>query len=135
MRDKAIALDTQQHAAGTRTHASLRRLALMQEAAQNAQAAHDAWAEILASFQAPAPQWYEARLATIRLLIAIDPVKAKAALDQTKTLHSKPFPAPHDASLKEIESDLDDALRLLATKPPTPTGPAPTGPTSGGGGK
>jgi hypothetical protein len=135
MRDKAIALDTQQHAAGTRTHASLRRLALMQEAAQNAQAAHDAWAEILASFQAPAPQWYEARLATIRLLIAIDPVKAKAALDQTKTLHSKPFPAPHDAALKEIESDLDDALRLLATKPPAPTGPAPTGPTSGGGGK
>jgi hypothetical protein len=139
MRDTAIALDTQQHDAGTRTYASLKRLGLMQEAAGNKQASHDAWAELLTSFQPPATQWYEARIATIRILTQLDAKKAQATAQQTKTLHSKPFPEPYQAQFERLELEIELALQTAATLPPAPTGVqtgTPDGSSQGkGGGK
>jgi hypothetical protein len=62
------------------------------------------------------------------VLLRIDVAQAKVALDQTKVLHSKPFPAPWDAQLARFELELEAAIAKGAA-PAAPT------PKTGGAGK
>ncbi len=139
MRDRALAIDNASLASGVRTHAMLRRIARLSEDAGALQASLDAWLEILASFDPPAEQWYEARIASLRVMLRINPQQAKAALDQTKVLHSKEFPPPYAEELKSVGVEIAIAL----AQPTAPVMPgakpgagAPTTPAvPGGGGK
>lgn len=128
MRDSALAIDGAAFESGVRTYAMLRRIARLSEGAGKWQASLDAWLEIVASFDPPAEQWYEARLASLSVLLRIDVAQAKVALDQTKVLHSKPFPAPWDAQLARFELELEAAIAKGAA-PAAPT------PKTGGAGK
>jgi hypothetical protein len=139
MRDRALAIDNASLASGVRTHAMLRRVARLSEDAGALQASLDAWLEILASFDPPAEQWYEARIASLRVMLRINPQQAKAALDQTKVLHSKEFPPPFAEQLKRVGVEIAIAL-AQPTAPVMPGGKpgagAPATPAvPGGGGK
>jgi hypothetical protein len=102
MRDVALRLDKVLLAAGTRTATVLRRLARLSESTGDVQGALDAWRGLLGGLPDGGTGWYEARYESLRLLAAVDPARAREALDQHRLLHPEWGPAPWGARLKEL---------------------------------
>ncbi len=87
MRALAIKTDKAQLESGTRTVASLRRLATLLEEAGDPQGAQGAWEELLGGFDQDSEQWLEARYQSLRLLIRTDAATAATVYDQHMLLH------------------------------------------------
>lgn len=123
MRDTALRIDRNLLDAGKPTGQVLRRYAELSEAAGDAPAALDAWRQLLAGLSAAAPEWYEARYHSLRLLAAADPARARQALDQHKVLHPDLGPDPWGPMLRDLDARI----------PPAPHPPAATPPATPGG--
>ena len=127
MRALAIKTDRAQLAGGTRTLASLRRLAHLLEDAGDKPGALDAWNELLAGFDETTQEWGEARYNSLRLLIATNPARAAQVYDQHALLHPGGGPAPWGPMIEELR------VQLPAIPTPKPAGAAGAGGTGGGG--
>lgn len=106
MRDLALRLDHALIDAGRQTAASLRRFATLSESAGDGIAALDAWRLLMAALEPGSDAWFEARFETFRLLAAIDPADARAALDQHKILHPRFGPAPWGERIRALDEEL-----------------------------
>lgn len=106
MRDLALSLDREQDAAGIRTLATLRRHARLAEAAGQTDEAGRMWTVLSTSVDAASPAWFEARYEAMRLLAAIDPTKARDALDQHEALYPDLGPPPWNDRFRELRRQL-----------------------------
>lgn len=109
MRDVALRMEREQQAAGVRTLASLRRHAQLAEAAGATEESGRAWAELSNGVDAGSVAWFEARYESIRLLATLDPVKARAALDQHRVLYPMLGPAPWDEKFRTLDGQVPAA--------------------------
>ncbi|MCB9846675.1 MAG: hypothetical protein H6811_11905 [Phycisphaeraceae bacterium] len=116
-RDTAIAIDQQLINSGIRAIDVLRRLGELAEAASDLEQALDAWRVLLAALADGDPYWYEARYHSLRLLLQVDPSRAREAMDQHKVLHPDfdSAPEPWGERLREID-------RQIQAKAPAPVG-------------
>lgn len=114
MRDLAIAIDRNLQSIGNPPVQVLRRFAELAESAGDAAAALDAWRLLVSGVNPTAPDWFEARYHSIRLLLATDPAAARTAMDQFRVLNQGAAPEPWEAMLKELDARI----------PPKPAPPA-----------
>lgn len=123
MRDLAFSLDEAALKAGP-SEAVLRRFAEMAEAKSLTDRAMEAWRTLSSGVDAGSSAWFEARSQLIRLLAAIDPARAREALDQVKVLHPSLGPEPWNQRLGELDRTLPPAS---APAPPAADAPSPHG--------
>src|SRR5262249_19464159 len=87
MRDIAYEIDRNLVSIGNPPITVLRRYAQVAESAGDRQASLDAWRLLLAGTNPTAPEWFEARYHSLRLLLVLEPARAREAMDQYKVLH------------------------------------------------
>lgn len=121
MRDLSIRLDKAVLAAQPQSSMTLRRLAGTSEETGDNTTALDCWRVLLSGLQAPAPQWYEARYQSLRLLFPADAPRAREAMRQHVLLYPDYGPDPWGKKLKELDRSMGPIL--------SPTEPAATAPT------
>jgi hypothetical protein len=123
MREVAVRLDRLLTQHGNAPAQVLRRFARLAETEGDVQASLDAWRTLMAGLSPTAPEWFEARFQSVRLLAALDAPKAREAMAQYKILHPDFGPEPWGPKLRELD-------RQLGPAPLT----APSGATGEGGG-
>ena len=124
MRDIALGIDKRLVALGSPPLQVLRRYAELTEAAGDRSAALEAWRLLLSGTNPTAPDWFEARYHSLRLLLASEPARAREAMDQYKVLHPEFGPEPWGPKIKELDAQI----------PAAPLSPAAaTGASTGGG--
>ena len=84
----------------------LRRYAELAEAAGDKAGALDAWRLLLAGLNPTAPEWFEARYHSLRLLLVTDRPAAAQAISQYRVLHPDFGPEPWGAKLKELAEQI-----------------------------
>ncbi|MCA9304185.1 MAG: hypothetical protein KC996_08690 [Phycisphaerales bacterium] len=82
----------------------LRMTAELAQARGDLTIALDAWLRLLAQYTSNEPQWYEARYESFRLLIEIDPDRARQAINQHRVLYPNPGPEPWGSRIQELIS-------------------------------
>jgi hypothetical protein len=75
MRDLALEIDRNLTRSGNAPIAVLRRYAEVSESTGDKQAALDCWRLLLSGTNPTAPEWFEARYHSLRLLAALDPTR------------------------------------------------------------
>lgn len=93
-RDIAIALDRRAIEAGQATVRMLRRSGELREAAGDPGGALDAWRMLMSGATPGEDLWFEARYESLRLLLAVDPERGQAVLQQHRVLHPEWGPEP-----------------------------------------
>ncbi len=111
MRDMALAIDRNLMSLGNPPVPVLRRFAELAEASGDKPGALDAWRMLVSGLNPTAPDWFEARYHSLRLLMAADPSAARAAMDQYLVLHKDYGPEPWGEKLKDLNE------RIPAKKP------------------
>lgn len=124
MLEVATAIDRELLKLGDSPLKVLRRYAELGEIAGDKAGALDCWRTILAGAGTTAPEWFEARYHTIRLLIETDAARAREVMAQYKVLHPDFGPEPWGTKLKELDARLGS--------PSSPSGDVRSG--GGGGG-
>lgn len=104
MRDLCLRLEKAQIAAGLRTAEGLRRLAEMADTAGEESVALDAWRELSVGLEPTSEAWFEARYHSLRLLAAVDPVKAREGMLQHKVLYPSFGPEPWGSLLRDLDA-------------------------------
>lgn len=117
MRALAIKTDRAQLEGGTRTIASLRRLATLLEDAGDLKGAQGAWSELLDGFDQDSDPWMEARYHSLRLLVRTDAATAATVYDQHMLLHPEGGKGEWGKKIEALKDQL----------PARPTTPAPKG--------
>lgn len=128
MRDIALEIDKRLVALGNPPVPVLRRYAELSEYAGDRTAALDAWRLLLAGSNPTAPEWFESRYHSLRLLAAADPARAREALDQYKVLHPDFGLEPWAAKIKELDERVPAASKLPPVPAPSAPAPATGGP-------
>jgi hypothetical protein len=118
MRALAIRMDRAQVESGTRTVASLRRLAVLLEDAGDNPGSFRAWDELLAGHDQASQEWLEARYHSLRLLIKVDPAKALAAYEQHMLLNPGGGTAPWGSKIESLRPQLPSAPAPAPAPPP-----------------
>ncbi len=106
MRDLALTIDKNLMTVGNPPIAVLRRFAELAESVNDRQGALDAWRLLVAGLNPTAPDWFEARYNSLRLLLAIDPDAARTVMDQYRVLHEDFGPEPWGPRLKELDGQI-----------------------------
>jgi hypothetical protein len=106
MRDLALEIDRNLAKNGNAPIAVLRRYAEISESVGDRQAALDCWRLLLAGTNPTAPEWFEARYQSLRLLLALDPTRAREAMDQYQVLHPDFGPAPWGSKLRALADQI-----------------------------
>lgn len=123
MRDLALRLDRGLLDLGNAPAEVLRRYAELAESAGQAEQALDAWRVLLAGLSTTAPEWFEARHESMRLLLRVDPARAREAMDQHKLLHPDFGPEPWGPRLRELDTRIPVAPAREAGEPGAGGGP------------
>ncbi|MEX2219097.1 MAG: hypothetical protein WD749_10100 [Phycisphaerales bacterium] len=122
LRDTALRLDRALLQHGDAPAPVLRRHARLAESDGDIQGALDSWRTLLAGLSSTSPEWYEARLHSLRLLAAIDAPRAREAMGQFRVLHPDFGPPPWGDRLRELDRQLGPAAPAPpingATPPP-----------------
>lgn len=129
MRDLSIRLDRALLSVQPRAEPVLRRLAGTSEASMDLPLALSCWSTMLAAAAPGTDAFFEARYHTIRITLAIDPAKAKAAFDEHIVLYPAGGPEPWGAKIMALGEQLRSAAPAVPanTVPSTPAPiPAPT---------
>jgi hypothetical protein len=116
MRDLAVTIDRNLMSLGNPPVQVLHRFAVLAESAGDTAGALDAWRLLVSGLNPTAPDWFEARYESLRLLASKDPAAARAAMDQYRVLHQDYGPEPWGQKLKA----LDEKLPLRASDPGGP---------------
>lgn len=103
MRDLARRVDRAAIDAGLLSPERLRRYAELSEQVGDLEGGLDAWRLLSAGLDDAGAAWYEARYNVIRLLLSIDPVEARAVLDQHFVLYPDVGPEPWGSRIRELE--------------------------------
>lgn len=120
MRDLSLRLDKLVLKSAPNAADALRRVATTAEASGDAKLALECWSVLLAAATSGSDSWFEARYQALRLIAAIEPVRAKDLLAQHRALFPTYGPAPWGDRIRE----LDEALRSSAQ----PGGSSPAAP-------
>jgi hypothetical protein len=130
MRDLALEIDRNLVKNGNAPIAVLRRYAEISESVGERQAALDCWRLLLSGTNPTAPEWFEARYHSLRLLLALDPPRAREAMDQYKVLHPDFGPEPWGSRLRTLSDQVGPSI----VQPPQPgaTGSVPAQPGATG---
>jgi hypothetical protein len=120
-RDAAIEFDAQSLAAGGASPRTLRRHAGLLESAGRIAPAADAWLKLLAASSVGTPEWFEARVESLRLLAQVEPARARAALAQHRALYPDLGPQPWRTRLVSIAAALDRAPEPASEPAPEAT--------------
>lgn len=109
MRDLALEIDHGLVMLGNPPIAVLRRYAEISEAAGKRDMAMEAWRLLLAGTNRTAPDWFEARYHSLRLLFEVDPPRAREAMDQFKVLYPDFGPEPWNELLRDLDTRMPPA--------------------------
>lgn len=104
MRDLSMRLDRAVLKASPRHEESLRRLAVTADATGDHRAALECWSVLLAAAASGSEAWFEARYHALRLLVKLEPARARDLLAQHKLLFPDYGPAPWGARIRELEA-------------------------------
>jgi hypothetical protein len=89
---------------GTPNEGMLHRTARLAEQNDDPETGLEAWLLLLARYLTTEPSWYEARYESFRLMLLIDPDRAKVAFDQYRVLHPNPGPEPWGGLIQDLLS-------------------------------
>lgn len=103
MLDIALELDEKVILAGRRVPGVLTRFAELAEAKGRVADALDAWRTLLSGYEAASDDWYEARYQSIRLLLEIDPERARVTMNQHTVLYPEYGPEPWGDQLRALD--------------------------------
>ncbi|MEZ6242827.1 MAG: hypothetical protein R3B57_07260 [Phycisphaerales bacterium] len=103
-RDLALELDKRVLDAGRRPESVLRRTARLAETAGKSDTALDAWLTLMAGLEEGSPFWFEARYESIRLMLVLDPTRAREAMAQFRILHPGTLAPPWDERFADLEA-------------------------------
>ena len=106
MRELALSLDQRVLDAGRQSAGVLRRVAQLGELGGEVERALEAWLLLLSGTDESAVTWYEARHHSIRLMLLLDPSRARQAIDQYRVLHPGTAPPPWDERMRELEAQI-----------------------------
>ena len=67
----------------------------------------EAWLRLLGQYTHHEAQWHEARYESFRLLLSIDPDRAKEAIDQFRVLYPNPGPDPWGSKIQSLINSYD----------------------------
>ncbi len=109
MAELALSLDQRILDAGRRSASSLKRVAQLGEIGGQIERALDAWLLLMGGADEGSVVWYEARYHSIRLMLLLDPARARGAMDQYRVLHPGAAPPPWDERLRALEAQIRQA--------------------------
>lgn len=132
MRDLALRIDRLLIDTGRQPAVVLRRFAELAENAGEIQPALDAWRTLLNGYPQDTPLWYEARYQSLRLLLTVDPARARWVMDQYKILNPDFGPKPWGDRLRQLDEQTPPPVPPAE---PTPPGNGSTTGSNGGGGQ
>jgi hypothetical protein len=113
MRSLAMRLAESWFKKGVWTEYMLRTLAQLSEQAGNSTQAFDAWNTLSAAYDPGEDTWFEARYNAIRLMVDLEPERAREAMTQHRVLYPSYGPEPFGEKLRA----LDARLQLLPAVP------------------
>jgi len=87
---------------GDPTEPGLRRTAHLAERSDDLSHALDAWLRLLGAYPESTEDWYTARYESLRLMLAIDPIRAQDAYAQFKALHPNTNESQWGVSISEL---------------------------------
>lgn len=116
MREIAVSIDKPLLQIGNATLPLLRRYAELGELAGDRDGALDCWRTIMAAAGTTSPAWFEARYNSLRLLLAMDAVRAREAMVQYKVLHPDFGPEPWGPKLAELDVQMGSPTAITEKK-------------------
>ena len=119
MRDIAVEIDRNLLGLGNPPAQVLRRFAELAEASGDKTGALDAWRLLLSGLNPTAPEWFEARYHSLRLLLATDRPAAVQAMAQHRVLHPDFGPEPWGPRLRELSDQIGPAPAPTPATVPT----------------
>lgn len=120
MRDLALRLTGDWFERGLWTEGMLRVLSGLSEETGQTQRAFDAWNTLSTVYEPGEPVWFEARYHAIRLMIDLNPSRAREAMTQHRVLYPSLGPEPWSEKLRALDARLE-----LLPSIPTPGGGGP----------
>ena len=120
MRDLALRLTKDWYERGVWTEHMLRILATLSEQAGKSQQAFDAWNTLSTVYKPGEATWFEARYNAIRLMIDLNPARAREAMSQHRVLYPSFGPEPWGDKLRALSARLE-----LLPSVPVPGGGGP----------
>ncbi len=106
MGELALSLDQRVLDSGRQTAGLLRRIAQIAEQGGQTERALDAWLQLMGGVPENDVEWYEARYHSIRLMLLIDPDRARGSMKQYRVLHPGTAPPPWDQRMRELEAQI-----------------------------
>ncbi|MFG0314177.1 MAG: hypothetical protein ACF8LL_08335, partial [Phycisphaerales bacterium] len=112
MRDLAFRLSNQVLERGQPSERGLRQSTRLAEEVGDAEALLESWLRLLAAYPQDDARWYEARYESLRVMIRIDPARARETYNQFKVLNPSLGPSPWNERIsalfdEQVESGAD----------------------------
>ncbi len=113
MRDIALRADRRLFDQQRMSASALRRFATLSENARDFDSSLQAWLRLMGGVTVNTSDWYEARYESIRLMLLLDPARARRAMAQHKILYPNLGPAPW----ADLMAELDARISITPDKP------------------